>query len=60
VTVDGAPAEVVFAGLTPGAVRLYQINLRVPADARTGDLAVAITQGDAQSNPGVLPVRQTL
>ena len=57
VSIDGQPAEVVFAGLTPGSVGLYQINLRVPADAKSGDLAVQISQGGAQSNPGVLAVR---
>ena len=57
VTIDGQPAEVLFAGLTPGSVGLYQIRLRVPAEARAGDLGVAILQGVAQSNPGVLPVR---
>jgi uncharacterized protein (TIGR03437 family) len=57
VMIDGAPAEIIFAGLTPGSVGLYQIKLRVPADAREGDLGVEISQGGAQSNPGVLPVR---
>ena len=44
-------------GLTPGSVGLYQINVRVPSDARAGDLSVLILQGGAQSNSGVLPVR---
>jgi len=57
VTIDGAPAEILFAGLTPGSVGLYQINVRVPSDARAGDLSVLILQGGAQSNSGVLPVR---
>ena len=57
VTIDGAPAEIIFAGLMPGSVGLYQIKMRVPADARDGDLSVEISQGGAQSNPGVLAVR---
>jgi uncharacterized protein (TIGR03437 family) len=57
VTIDGKTAEILFAGLSPGSVGLYQINLRVPADARPGDLSVTISQGGAQSNTGVLPVR---
>jgi uncharacterized protein (TIGR03437 family) len=57
VTIDGRPAEVLFAGLTPGSVGLYQIRLRVPPDAQAGALSVQVTQGDAQSNPGVLPVQ---
>ncbi|HTM50668.1 MAG TPA: IPT/TIG domain-containing protein, partial [Bryobacteraceae bacterium] len=57
VTIGAQPAEVLFAGLTPGSVGLYQIRLRVPPDAQSGALNVQVTQGDAQSNPGVLPVQ---
>jgi uncharacterized protein (TIGR03437 family) len=51
VTVDGQPAPVTFAGLTPGGVGLYQINFAVPASARTGTLAVVITQDGVLANP---------
>jgi len=44
VTVDGQPASFVFAGLTPGGVGLYQINLTIPTGARTGDLDVVVKQ----------------
>ena len=37
VTIGGRPAPIDFAGLTPGGVGLYQINLRVPPNAVTGD-----------------------
>jgi uncharacterized protein (TIGR03437 family) len=57
VMIDSKPAEVIFAGLTPGTVGLYQVRLRVPAEAGQGDLIVSISQGEAQSNPGVLAVR---
>ena len=57
VTVDGKQAELIFAGLTPGSVGLYQINFFVPADARVGDLPVTVTQAGAQANSGVLVVR---
>ena len=50
VTVDGQPADVLFAGLTPGGVGLYQINFVVPASARSGNLDVEITQEGAKAN----------
>ena len=33
----GVDAPVVFAGLTPTLVALYQVNVQVPANAPTGD-----------------------
>ncbi len=36
VTIDGRPAETLFAGLAPGFVGLLQLNVRVPASARSG------------------------
>jgi len=50
VTVNGAPAQIAFAGLTPQAVGLYQINFRVPADAPSGSLKLVVSQGTATSN----------
>jgi uncharacterized protein (TIGR03437 family) len=35
-TIGGMQAPVVFAGLTPGAVELYQVNVQVPAGVPTG------------------------
>ena len=49
VTIGDASAEVIFAGLAPGFAGLYQINVRVPAAAKTGDavtLEVASRNGD--------------
>jgi uncharacterized protein (TIGR03437 family) len=37
VTVGGAPATVLFAGLTPGFVGLLQINVQLPASLPAGD-----------------------
>jgi uncharacterized protein (TIGR03437 family) len=56
VTVDGNPAMVVFAGLTPGAVGLYQIDFTVPANAKAGNLNVVVTQNTTTSNTTTLPV----
>jgi uncharacterized protein (TIGR03437 family) len=50
VTVDGQPAIVSFAGLTPGLVGLYQINFTVPDGAKTGSLNVVITQDGVPAN----------
>jgi uncharacterized protein (TIGR03437 family) len=56
VTVDGQAAELLFSGLTPSGVGLYQINFRVPAGARTGTLDVVITQNGVAANVTTLPV----
>jgi uncharacterized protein (TIGR03437 family) len=56
VTVDGNPSEIFFAGLTPGAVGLYQINFRVPA-ARSGSVDLVVTQNGIAANPTKLPVQ---
>jgi uncharacterized protein (TIGR03437 family) len=56
VTVDGQTAEILFAGLTPGGIGLYQINFRVPAAARTGRLEIVVKQGAATANTTYLIV----
>ena len=57
VTVAGRPAEIFFAGLTPGFVGLYQINLRIPADAPADEKAeLVVSQGGVVSNTTVLPI----
>lgn len=37
-SIGGQPAQVLYAGLAPGFVGLFQINLAVPANASTGAL----------------------
>ena len=56
-TIGGIPAVVQFAGLTPGAVGLYQVNFQVPPNARTGNQEVILTQGDVVSNKTLLPIQ---
>lgn len=56
VTVDGNPATVLFAGLTPGSVGLYQIDFTVPANAKSGNLAVVVAQNGSMANTTTLPV----
>jgi uncharacterized protein (TIGR03437 family) len=58
VTVDGQMAAVAYAGLSPGAAGLYQINFQVPANARSGDLPVIVTQNGVAANTNTLPVSQ--
>jgi uncharacterized protein (TIGR03437 family) len=55
-TVDGEDAKYIYAGLTPTGIGLYQIDLTIPSDARTGNLNVIITQNGVNSNTAILPV----
>lgn len=54
VLVGGAEAQVLYAGLTPQFVGLYQINIRIPFGAVPGDdVPVIIQQGGVTSRPDV-------
>jgi uncharacterized protein (TIGR03437 family) len=39
-----SPAQVLFIGLTPGTVGVYQINVRIPAGARGSGLALSLSR----------------
>jgi uncharacterized protein (TIGR03437 family) len=54
-TIGGAPVPVLFAGLTPGLVGLYQINFQIPANAG-GTLKLEVSQAGIVSNSTVIPV----
>lgn len=45
--------QILFAGLVPQYVGLYQINLRVPAGVRSGQTPIVIRQGNAASRVDV-------
>ncbi|HEX7423114.1 MAG TPA: hypothetical protein VF311_04390, partial [Terriglobales bacterium] len=46
VTLGGTPLDVLFAGLAPGEVGVYQVNVAVPSSAAEGlQLPLTITQG---------------
>lgn len=54
--VDGEDCEVLFSGLGPGFVGLYQLNLRLPFDLRSGNLPIQITTPYASSQIATVPV----
>ena len=58
-TLNGVPipaGSVLFAGLTPTLVGLYQVDFQVPANAPNGDLPLVLTQTSGLSNSTILPV----
>jgi uncharacterized protein (TIGR03437 family) len=57
VTIDGVAANVSFSGLTPGGVGLYQINVQIPAGARSGGLPIVVSQSSIASNTATVPVQ---
>lgn len=56
VLLDNEPCLVVFSGLSPGFVGLYQVNFQVPDDAPAGNLDLEIQTPYASSNTATLPV----
>ena len=56
VLVDGEPCQVLFSGLGPGYVGLYQLNLVLPPDLPSGNLGIQVTSPYANSQAAVLPV----
>jgi uncharacterized protein (TIGR03437 family) len=54
VTIDGQAAKVLYAGGAPGLVSgVLQVNISVPATARTGTVPVVLQVGPAKSQPRV-------
>ena len=49
VTMAGLPCEVQYAGLAPGFVGVYQVNLRVPDNAPGGSQDLVLNAGGAAS-----------
>ncbi len=57
VTVGGAATGVQYAGLAPGYVGLYQVNVAIPAGITVGPaVPVVITQNGIASNAGTIAV----
>jgi len=57
VTMGGVDAPVLYAGLAPGFVGVYQINIQVPAKVPVGNVSLIIFMGDSDSPPIVIPVQ---
>lgn len=57
VTLNGTSASVLFAGLTPGLVGLYQVNFQIPPGTPNGNAIVVLTQGSFTSNSAIIPVQ---
>lgn len=57
-TIGGVPAAVAFAGLAPGLVGLYQVNVVVPSGVAPGSaVPLVLTQNGADSNTVTLAIR---
>ena len=51
VTIGGVPAAVTFAGLAPGGVGLFQINVQIPDSAAVGNaVPISVSLNGATSN----------
>jgi len=58
VTIGGVAAPVIFAGLAPGYVGLYQVNAQVPPGVAAGDaVPVILSTGAIASNTVTISVR---
>jgi uncharacterized protein (TIGR03437 family) len=59
ITIGGAPVtNIIYAGLAPGQVGLYQINVQVPDGAAAGDaVPVVVTVGANPSNTVTIAVQ---
>jgi minor extracellular serine protease Vpr len=56
VSIGGKRAEILFSGLTPGIVGLYQVNARIPADAASGLQPLVIRANGIVSKSVTIPV----
>ncbi len=58
VTVGGVPAPLQYAGVAPGFVGLFQVNVVIPAGAGSGpSVPVVLTQNGVASNMATIVVR---
>lgn len=57
VNIGGTVAAPAFAGLAPGYIGLYQINVVIPAGAAAGTLDVTVQSNGVTGNTAKLPVR---
>jgi len=52
VDIGGQPARVLFSGLTPGSVGLYQVNVVVPEGLQPGRHSIRLRVGNLESRRG--------
>ncbi len=57
VSIGGQSAQILFAGLAPGFVGLFQINAVVPATVSAGNAQIVVTIGSATSNTVTVAVQ---
>ncbi len=57
VTLNGAPVAVLYAGVTPGYLGLYQVNVQVPITILPGTYPLQLTQNGVVSNLTTLTIR---
>jgi uncharacterized protein (TIGR03437 family) len=57
VTIGGVNAEIGFSGLAPGFVGLWQLNVKIPDNAPTGNaMPLVISLGDKTSSATTVAV----
>jgi uncharacterized protein (TIGR03437 family) len=57
VTIGGFDAPVIFSGLTPGFIGLYQVNVTVPAAVAPGTVDLTVQANGVTSNTGKIAIR---
>jgi uncharacterized protein (TIGR03437 family) len=56
VTIGGVTAPVIFSGLTPGLIPLWQLNITVPSGLPAGSYPMIVTMGGQISNSATVSV----
>jgi uncharacterized protein (TIGR03437 family) len=57
VTIGGVTAEVLYSGLAPGKIGLYQMNIVVPPNITPGDDVPLVVTMNTSSNMATIPIR---
>ena len=57
VTIGGKTAQILFSGLTPQTIGLYQINVQVPADSATGLQPLTLSIGGVTAKSSQIVVQ---
>ena len=56
VTVGGSNADIIFSGLAPGFVGLYQVNVVIPAAAPAGAVPLVVSVSGTSSKTATIAV----